>query len=100
MAQEVAPLRIRLPPLSGATDFAYLITNNLGWVSRDQEYFEFDSEDGNPGGPGRPKGSLGRIKADLAQLILNGAAQAALSDTAMAQEIISGANIGCRISDK
>jgi len=36
---------------------------------------------GNPGGPGRPRGSLTRVKADLAQLILNGAARAGILKT-------------------
>ena len=36
--------RIKLPPLSGATDYAYLKNNNLGWASDDQRYFEFGSE--------------------------------------------------------
>jgi hypothetical protein len=31
---------------------------------------------GNPGGPGRPRGSSNRIKADLAQMIMNNAARA------------------------
>jgi len=37
--------RIKTPPFSGATDYAYLVNNNLGWLSDDQEYFEFDNED-------------------------------------------------------
>jgi hypothetical protein len=31
---------------------------------------------GNPGGPGRPRGSTNRLKADLAQMIMNAAAEA------------------------
>jgi hypothetical protein len=27
--------RIKMPALSGATDYAYLVNNNLGWVSSD-----------------------------------------------------------------
>jgi hypothetical protein len=33
-------------------------------------------KEGNPGGPGRPKGLPNRIKADLSQMIINNAARA------------------------
>jgi hypothetical protein len=33
-------------------------------------------KDGNPGGPGRPRGVPNRIKADLSQMIINNAARA------------------------
>jgi hypothetical protein len=38
-------------------------------------------KDGHPGGPGRPRGSQTRVKADLAQMILNGAAVAGFLKT-------------------
>jgi hypothetical protein len=36
---------------------------------------------GHPGGPGRPRGSVTRVKADLAGLILNGAVEAGFLET-------------------
>jgi len=37
---------------------------------------ETSFKQGNPGGPGRPRGSQNRIKADLSQMIINNAARA------------------------
>jgi len=36
--------RIKIPFWS-ATDYSYLVNNNLGWVSDDFRYYEFENEE-------------------------------------------------------
>jgi hypothetical protein len=49
------------------------------------------------GGPGRPRGSLTRVKADLAQMILNGAAEAGFLETNSAGNLRKASGLdGCQ----
>jgi hypothetical protein len=50
---------------------------------------------GNPGGPGRPKGSPNKIKGDLAQMILNAATWTGYIKTADDGARIAGGGDGC-----
>jgi hypothetical protein len=52
-------------------------------------------KDGNPGGPGRPRGVPNRIKADLSQMIINNAARAGFLELDKDGEPVATGIDGC-----